>query len=302
MQRSTKLFTIENRSNFRTSSENVKRSIFNQKGGVGKTTITCNLAASFAYLKRKVLVVDLDAQANSSQYLLGDTLDCVQKTIADFFASTLTFKLFKDTLKEAVHKTKFEGLYVIPAERSLSELQPKLESRYKILKLKEAIDCIKEEMQFDDVLFDTPPALNFYSMSALIASDRVLIPYDCDSFSYEAILRVMEIVNEVSQDHQPNLKVEGIIINQFQSQARLPKKSIEELKKLGFQIIQPYLTNSISVRESHSAHTPLVYFKRRHKLTDDFMKLSQNLLDNIMGQQHGSSSNIYLTDQLKQEI
>jgi chromosome partitioning protein len=259
----------------------VKRSIFNQKGGVGKTSITCNLAASFAYLNRKVLVVDLDSQANSSQYLLGNSLDNIQKTIADFFASTLSFKLFKDTLKEAVHKTKFERLYIIPAERSLTELQPKLEGRYKIFKLKEAIDSIKEEMEFDDVFFDTPPSLNFYSMSALIASERVLIPYDCDSFSYEAILRVMEVVNEVTVDHQPDLKVEGIIINQFQPQARLPRESIEILKKLGFEIMLPYLSSSVTVRESHSAHTPLIHFKNRHKLTGDFLKLSENLLNNL---------------------
>lgn len=276
----------------------MKRSIFNQKGGVGKTSITCNLAASFAHLNRKVLVVDLDAQANSSQYLLGDSLDGIQKTIADFFASTLSFKLFKDTLKEAVHKTKFDRLYVIPAERSLAELQPKLEGRYKIFKLKEAIDSIREEMEFDDVLFDTPPALNFYSMSALIASDRVLIPYDCDSFSYEAILRVMEIVNEVTGDHQPDLKVEGIIINQYQPQARLPRESIEILKKLGFEIMLPYLCSSITVRESHSAHTPLIHFKSRHKLTGDFLKLAENLLNNLRTFPKKPSSNVNLSSQV----
>lgn len=258
----------------------MKRSVFNQKGGVGKTSVTCNLAASFASLGRKVLVVDLDAQANASQYLLGQNLQKTSKTISDFFASTLSFKLFKETLREAVQKTLHPNLWIIPAERSLAELQPKLEGRYKILKLKEAIDSLIEDMGFDDVFFDNPPALNFYSISALIASDRVIIPYDCDSFSYEAILRVMEIINEVSQDHQPTLKAEGIVINQFQPQARLPRESIEVLKKLGFNVLEPFLSASVVMRESHSAHTPLVYLKNKHKLTQEFLGLSQELLRN----------------------
>jgi chromosome partitioning protein len=258
----------------------MKRSVFNQKGGVGKTSVTCNLAASFASLNRKVLVVDLDAQANASQYLIGENIQKISRTISDFFASTLSFKLFKETLREAVYKTSHPNLWVIPAERSLAELQPKLEGRYKILKLKEAIDGLVEDMGFDDVFFDNPPALNFYSISALIASDRVLIPYDCDSFSYEAILRVMEIINEVSQDHQPSLKAEGIIINQFQPQAKLPRESIEVLRKLGFNVLEPYLSASVAMRESHSAHVPLVYLKNKHKLTQEFIGLSQTLLKN----------------------
>ncbi len=258
----------------------MKRSVFNQKGGVGKTSVTCNLAASFASLNRKVLVVDLDAQGNASQYLIGENLQKISRTISDFFASTLSFKLFKETLREAVYKTPHPNLWVIPAERSLAELQPKLEGRYKILKLKEAIDALVEDMGFDDVFFDNPPALNFYSTSALIASDRVLIPYDCDSFSYEAILRVMEIINEVSQDHQPSLKAEGIIINQFQPQAKLPRESIEVLRKLGFHVLEPYLSASVVMRESHSAHVPLVYLKNKHKLTQEFIGLSRELLQN----------------------
>lgn len=280
----------------------MKRSIFNQKGGVGKTSITCNLAASLAHLNRKVLVVDLDAQANSSQYLLGGSVEQIRKTVADFFASTLSFKFFKESLKEALHKTRFERLFIIPADRSLSELQPKLEGRYKIFKLKEAIDSLTSEMGFDDVLFDTPPAQNFYSMSALIASDRVLIPYDCDSFSYEAILRVMEIVNEVTHDHQPNLKVEGIVINQFQPQARLPKEAIEKLGSLGLDILQPYLGASVTMRESHSVHTPLVHYKYNHKLSQDFLKLAETLLNSRRSAPLGLGLNINIASQVDKEF
>ena len=183
----------------------MQRAVFNQKGGVGKTSITCNLAAAIASQGRKVLVVDLDSQANASRYLLGRDAEDVTKTIADFFTASLSFKLFQNALDDCLYKTPHDNLWVIPAERSLGELQPKLEARYKIFKLAEGIEKLCEQHAFDEVIFDTPPALNFYSMSALIASERVLIPFDCDAFSAEALDRVMEIVEEVRLDHRPNL-------------------------------------------------------------------------------------------------
>lgn len=257
----------------------MKRSIFNQKGGVGKTSITCNLAAAFAKAGRKVLVVDLDSQSNSTQYLLGPLAKEVTSTIADFFESTLSFKLFGDSLKQALYKTSFENLWLIPAERGLSELQQKLEGRYKIFKLRDAIDDLVKDLGFDDVFFDTPPALNFYSMSALMASDRVLIPFDCDAFSGEALLQVMEVIEEVASDHQPDLYAEGVIINQFQAQAKLPLEAIESLRRKGFPVLEPYLSTSIVMRESHAAHMPLVHFRPKHKLSDEFNNLAGHLIN-----------------------
>ena len=150
-----------------------------------------------------------------------------------FFASTLSFRLFQDSLQETIYETSYDNLYVIPADDSLKEMQPKLGGRYKIFKLGEAIYVAVEKLGFDEILFDTPPALNFYSMSALMAVDKVLIPFDCDAFSADAIHQVMEAVAEVREDHRPQLEVEGIIINHFQSQARLPQEIIEELVEIG---------------------------------------------------------------------
>lgn len=256
----------------------MKRAVFNQKGGVGKTSITCNLAAAFAKTGRKVLVVDLDSQANTTQYLLGRAAGEVTKTIASFFESTLSFKLFGDSLKEACYRTAASDLWVVPAERLLSELQPKLEGRYKIFKLRDAIDGLVTDLGFDDVFFDTPPALNFYSMSALMAADRVLIPFDCDAFSAEALLQVMNVIEEVASDHQPNLKAEGVVINHFQAQAKLPQETINSLIGKGYTVLRPYLSSSIVMRESHAAHAPLVNFRPKHKLTEEFAQLAAGLL------------------------
>ena len=256
----------------------MKRAIFNQKGGVGKTSITCNIAAAFARAGRRVLVIDLDSQSNATQYLLGRGASEVTKTVADFFESTLSFKLFGDPLREAVYKTAFDNLWVVPAERSLSELQPKLEGRYKIFKLRDALSALVTDMGFDDVFFDTPPALNFYSMSALMAVDRVLIPFDCDAFSAEALQQVMSVIEEVASDHQPSLVAEGVVINHFQAQAKLPQDAINGLLEKGYKVLTPYLSSSIVMRESHAAHVPLVFFRPKHKLSEEFSQLAQTLM------------------------
>ncbi len=255
----------------------MKRVIFNQKGGVGKTSITCNLAAAFAKLGRKVLVVDLDSQCNASQYLLGERFNGLESTVGDFFESLLSFKLFSDPLKEAVIKTNFENLSLIPGDRALAELQPKLEARYKIFKLRDGINELSKELGFDDVFFDTPPALNFYSMSALMAADRVLIPFDCDAFSHDALKQVMFAIEEVTSDHHPDLLCEGIIVNHYQQQAKLPGEAIQKLESNGFKVLKPYLTTSIVMRESHAAHIPVVNFQPKHKLATEFMDLAHGL-------------------------
>lgn len=255
----------------------MKRVIFNQKGGVGKTSVTCNLAAAFAVEGRKTLVVDLDAQANATQYLLGPGAK-LNRTIADFFESTLTFKLFKDSLAEALTQAPQANLWVIPAERALAELQPKLEGRYKIFKLREAVEALIKAEKFDEVLFDTPPALNFYSMSALMAADLALIPFDCDAFSADALLAVNDVIEEVALDHNPGLRPEGVVINQFQAQAKLPQNAIDALTAQGFNVLRPYLSSSIVMRESHAAHQPLVYFRPKHKLSEEFLALARGLV------------------------
>lgn len=262
----------------------MKRAVFNQKGGVGKTSITCNLAAAMAQMGRKVLVVDLDSQANSSRYLMGREADDVTKSLADFFTATLSFKLFQNSLEEYLYSTPHENLWMIPAERSLSELQPKLEARYKIFKLAEGIEKLIASHGFDDVFFDTPPALNFYSMSALMAADRVLIPFDCDAFSAEALVRVMEIIEEVQADHRPDLVAEGVVINQYQAGAKLPAGAIQDLVKNGYRVLEPYLPTSIVMRESHAASLPLPFLRPKHKLSQQFIKLAETLMrDDITG-------------------
>ncbi|MCL6269108.1 ParA family protein [Sansalvadorimonas sp. 2012CJ34-2] len=253
----------------------MRRVIFNQKGGVGKSSIACNLSAISAAAGYKTLVVDLDPQGNSSQYLLGkDGIDA-RNNVADFFEQTLSFNIFNKEPKDFVHSTCFENLYVMPSHQKLDELIFKLENKHKIYKLRDALKTLSSE--FDRVYIDTAPALNFYTRSALIASEGVLIPFDCDAFSQQALMNIMSEINELREDHNRDLSFEGVIVNQFQPQANLPTHLIEELQEEGYPVLPVYLGQSVKMRESHSAATPLIYMAPRHKLTQQYVELYECL-------------------------
>src|SRR5574343_1617515 len=245
--------------------------VFNQKGGVGKSTITCNLAAISAAQGKRTLVIDLDPQGNSSHYLMGTTPDHLEATLADFFDQTLNFKLNPRKTQEFVHATPFPNLSVMPSHPQLEELVSKLESRYKIYKLRDALDELAAD--FDCVFIDTPPALNFYTRSALIAGQRCLIPFDCDEFSRRALYQLIENVEEIRNDHNRDLLVEGIVVNQFQPRASLPQKVVNERIEEGLPVIPTYLSSSIKIKESHEQSRPMIHLDAKHKLTQEFVAL-----------------------------
>ncbi len=252
----------------------MKRVVFNQKGGVGKSTIACNLAAIAAARGRRTLVIDLDTQGNASRYLLGDAVAEASPNVADFFEQSLNFRVRTLPIESFVHPTPFENLFVMPASPVLADLQGKLEARSKILKLRKALDELDD---FDEMVIDTPPALNFYTRSALIAADGCLIPFDCDDFSRQALYGLMEEVEELREDHNEDLRVEGVVVNQFQPRANLPQRIVQELIDEGLPVLDTMLSSSIKVRESHEASRPLVHFAPSHKLTEEFVALFDEL-------------------------
>ncbi|MGB0956363.1 MAG: ParA family protein [Panacagrimonas sp.] len=250
------------------------RVVFNQKGGVGKTTIVCNLAAVAAARGRRTLVIDLDTQANATQYLLGSGPRKPRKNIADFFESTLSFSLQSPSFSSYVTGTPFDRLDVISADPRLEELIVKLESKQKIYKLR---DALRKLRGYDEVFIDTPPALNFYSRSALIACQRVLVPFDCDEFSRQALYTLLENLAEIREDHNPALLTEGIIVNQFQPRAKLPARVVEELTAEGHPLLSETLAPSVKVKESHEQHLPIIHFEPKHRVAKDFLALADRL-------------------------
>jgi len=255
----------------------MKRVVFNRKGGVGKSTITCNLAAVAASQGKNVLVVDLDPQANTTSYLGHSGKDNVVG-IAEFMESTISRNYREFTSEDYIRKTCFDNLSLISASYSLIDLESKLEAKHKIYKLRDFLNNLHED--FDEIYIDTPPALNFFTLSALISADTCILPYDCDVFARDAMIDLMDELEEIIEDHNPELTIEGVVVNQFQARARLPQQAVEELEKAGFTLLKPYISSSVKVKESHATHTPLVFMDPKHKITLEFIELYRSLNGN----------------------
>jgi chromosome partitioning protein len=163
----------------------------------------------------------------------------------------------------------------MPSNPLLNELQTKLESRQKIYKLREALQQLSKV--YEHIYIDTPPALNFYTRSALIGATGCLIPFDCDDFSRQALYTLMENVQEIRADHNPKLAVKGIVVNQFQARAKLPQRIVEELIAEGLPVLQPYLPSSVKIRESHEQSLPMIYLEPQHKMTQAYVALHEAL-------------------------
>jgi chromosome partitioning protein len=247
--------------------------VFNQKGGVGKSTIAANLAAVAAQRGERTLLVDLDPQSNASQYLLGAAASEAKPNLADLFEEGLSFHLFKTDPKVYVHPSPFPKLDLIPSHVSVEGLVGKLESRHKIHRIRETVDALG----YGTVFFDTPPANNILTLSALVAADRVLIPFDCDDFARRAIGPLLERIAEVRADHNPRLRVEGIVVNQFQGRANFPQQAVDALVTEGLPVLEPYISASVRIRESHHAARPMVFFEASHKVTGEFVALYDRL-------------------------
>jgi chromosome partitioning protein len=251
------------------------RVLFNKKGGVGKSSLTVNLAAISASQGYSTLLIDLDTQCNSTSYL---GIDPVPKdsSVADLFEQTITFHLHRRPAIDFCVPTPVENLHIIAGSERLTELESELDSRHKIYKLREALASLKDTYQH--IFIDTAPALNFYSMSALIAAQRCLIPIDCDDFARQGLYSLQQKIAEIREDHNPDLEIEGIIANQYMGNANLPKQIVNELIAEGFPVLSEYIGQSVKMRESHQAKQPLIVMAPKHKLTLSLIGIF-NLLD-----------------------
>lgn len=259
----------------------MRRVIFNQKGGVGKSTITCNLAAISADKGFKTLVVDLDPQSNSTQYLLGRHAANFSPTITEYFREVLDFDFSASKAQKFIHATSFKNLHILPASPNLEPILPILENRGKIFKLRSLLDKVGP---YDNIFIDTPPAMNFFTQSALIACDTCLIPFDCDLFSRNAIYHLFRGVTDIKEKYNRKLRVEGVVVNQYMPSASLPQKLVDELSNEGLPIISTFLSSSIKIKESHDACLPMIYFARTHKVTQEFLRIFQTLQTNEITQ------------------
>jgi chromosome partitioning protein len=257
----------------------MRRVVFNQKGGVGKTSITCNLAAIGAAMGLRTLVVDLDVQGNTTHYLVGEidaeAYPAEAQGVAALFKQTVGSRRMAQNPDSFVWETPYENLFLMPSSPALTNMEKELESRYKIYKLRDALDKLADE--YDRIYIDTPPNFNFYSKSALIAAHTLIIPFDCDTFARQSLYSLMDNIVELQEDHNPDLEVEGIVINQFNSQARLPGTLVSELREEGLPIFNTFLNTSVKMKESHYEHRPLIDLAPSHKLTGQYLDLHAEL-------------------------
>lgn len=257
----------------------MRRVIFNQKGGVGKSSITVNLAAISAQRGLKTLVIDLDSQCNSSQYLLGENAVFADannaKNIQSFFEQFLSFKLSEKNPQAFTRVTDFDLLHVLPCSTKLNDIEHQLAAKHKIFKLRDALNKLSQS--YDAIYIDTPPALNFYTLSALIGANRCLIPFDCDAFARQGLYRLISHIREIQMDHNNGLQIEGIVVNQFQPRAKLPQQLIDDLASENLPVLETKLPSSVIMKESHQTNKPLIHLSPNHKLTQAHIDLYDEL-------------------------
>jgi len=243
----------------------------NQKGGVGKTTTTINLAASLAALEKKVLVVDADPQANASSGL-GIDIKKVKKTIYEC--------LIGEVLpKEAILHTELERLDIIPSHINLvgAELEMlNIEDREK--KLAAVLRPLKEE--YDYILVDCSPSLGLITVNALTAADSVIIPVQCEYFALEGISKLLNTIKIIKSKLNPGLEIEGFLLTMYDARLRLANQIYEEVKK-HFQelVFETVIQRNVKLSESQSFAQPVIVYDALSRGSVNHMQLAKELIE-----------------------
>lgn len=247
-------------------------SVFNQKGGVGKTTTVINMSANLALMGKKVLVIDIDPQGNTTSGF-GIDKKSLKYSIYDVMISDISLS------KASVKSELINNLIISPSSLELAGAEVELinvDGRESILKRK--IKDIKNE--FDFIFIDCPPSLGFLSVNALSASDSVLIPIQCEFYALEGVGQLINTIQLVKRSLNKNLEVEGVIMTMYDNRNNLCTEVVNEIKKyFKNDVYETFIPRNIRLAESPSFGLPVVLYDEKckgaeayQKCTDEFLK------------------------------
>lgn len=242
----------------------------NQKGGVGKTTTTINLAASLATLEKKVLVIDADPQANASSGLGVD--------IKEVECSIYECLINKADPKEAIYTTDIDGLDIIASHIDLvgAEIEMlNMENREKVLK--NLLTPLREE--YDYILIDCSPSLGLITVNALTAADSVIIPVQCEYFALEGISKLLNTIKIIKSRLNPELEIEGFLLTMYDSRLRLANQVYEEVKR-HFQelVFTTVIQRNVKVSEAQSHGQPSILFDADSAGARNHLELAKEII------------------------